>query len=169
MVRLAVQSHGLCSELGLDGFDLAEFIRRIFMEDMNHALTSGGKHKSRLRLIGSGINACGDWERLDDVSVVGVHDHQHLRIASRTEEPAVRLIKRQGRRASGGRYRPAGFNSQLLGIDSNHFILIFQIHIDSSLAIGDGELGRSTKVNGTRSSSTLRIDYRGAVWISIHD
>src|SRR6266853_1988574 len=32
MVRLAVQSHGLCSEFGLDGFDLTEFIRRVFME-----------------------------------------------------------------------------------------------------------------------------------------
>src|ERR1700756_1895384 len=86
-MRLAVEPHRLCSELSLDGLDSAELVRRVFMEDVDHPLTSGSKQQAGLRLVDCGIDSAGNRERLNDVSVLGIHHHQHLRLASRTKKP----------------------------------------------------------------------------------
>ena len=109
MVRLCIQSHGFGAELGLDGFDLTEFVGRIFMEDVNHAFTRGSEYQSRFRFISGSVNASRDRKRLNDVSVVSIHDHQHPGIAARAEESAVFLIERQGGCARHGDHHGCGF------------------------------------------------------------
>jgi hypothetical protein len=53
-------------------------------------------------------------------------------------------------------------------IYGDHLVLIFQIHVDSPVAVGHSELGTSAQVDRAHSGSTLGIDHRGTVWIAIH-
>src|SRR3989442_10223649 len=56
VVCFGVQPHGLGPELGLDGLDLAEFVRRVLVEYMDHTLARRGEEQPSFGLIGGGIH-----------------------------------------------------------------------------------------------------------------
>jgi uncharacterized protein len=51
------------------------------MEDVDKPFASGGEQQTRFGLIGRGIDTGGHEKRLDNVSIVGIHHHQHLGVA----------------------------------------------------------------------------------------
>ena len=77
-----IEPHGLGSELGLDRLDLAELVRRVFVEDMDHPLAGRGEDHAGIGLISGGIHSPRDRERLDNLSVASIHHHEHLRVAA---------------------------------------------------------------------------------------
>ena len=51
IVRLRIQSHRFRPKLGLDRLYFTEFVRRVLVENVNHALPRRGEQQSRLRLV----------------------------------------------------------------------------------------------------------------------
>src|SRR5882757_2319921 len=88
-VSFGIEAHGLGAEFGLNGFRFAEFVRRIFVEDVHEAFGGGGEDQSGFGFIGCGIDAAGNRERLDDFSGVGIEYDQLSRIAASAEEAMV--------------------------------------------------------------------------------
>jgi hypothetical protein len=70
---------------GLDGLDLAELVRRVFVENVDQAFAGRDKQQTRLRLEDVSVHPGGDGKRLNDFSIVGIHHHQELRVATRRE------------------------------------------------------------------------------------
>ena len=93
------------------------------MKDVDGSLPCGGKHGACFRLKDVGIHAVADREGLsNDLSVVRIHHDQHLRIASRDEEPAALPVHRNRYRLSRRSHLPARFDLQGLRINRDHLI-----------------------------------------------
>lgn len=78
---VAIEGHGLGSELGPQGGDFAQLVGRIFMEDMHDSLPGRDEYQPGGVLKSCGIGSRADGHRLQDLSRVSVHHYEHLRLA----------------------------------------------------------------------------------------
>ena len=82
VASLGVEAHGLGTEFGLDGFGFAEFVGRIFVEDVDHAFAGGNEDETGFGFEGCGIYAGGDGKGLQNFAAVRVEDDELLGIAA---------------------------------------------------------------------------------------
>src|SRR6266849_5284808 len=101
---------------------------------MDESLARGDKYHARGWLKLNSVHAGGNWERLDDVSLVRIHHHHHLRLAAAGKQAPVLGVNGQRDSLSFRSDRPAVLDLESLGINGDNVILVFVVVIDHSLA-----------------------------------
>src|SRR5882762_1753923 len=140
VVRLRIDLLRLGPVLGLDLIDLAELVRRILVENVDHAFAGRDKQQTRCRLKDSSVHPGSDGERLNDFSIVRIHHHHELRVTACGKEAPVLCINCQRDSLSFRSDRPAVLDFESFGINGHHVVLILIIVVKHPLPIDSGEL-----------------------------
>src|SRR5882762_4419107 len=158
VVRLRIDLHRLGPVLGLDLLDLAELVRRILVENVDHAFAGRDKQQTRCRLKDGSVHPSSDGERLNDFSVVRIHHHHELRAAARGKEAPVLYVHCQRDSLPFRSDRPAVLYLESFGVNGHYVVFIFVIVVDHPLAVDCGELHRSDQVYVLHYRFLRRID-----------
>ena len=76
-MSFGVQPHRLRPEFCFHRLDKGEFVRRIFMDDMDRSLARRTRDEMSFRIENVGINAIANRERLtDDLAGVRIHHNE---------------------------------------------------------------------------------------------
>src|SRR5262245_15540855 len=93
VVCLWIVPHRLGSELGLHSFDDADFVRRVFMKDMDRTLARGGRILACFGVIEIGVHTIPDRKWLsDDLACVRIHHDENFWTAPSDKEPPVLAV-----------------------------------------------------------------------------
>lgn len=72
VVGLGVEAHGFGAEFGFNGFGFAEFVGRVFVEDVDVAFAGGYEDETGFGFEGCGVYSGGDGKGLENFSAVGI-------------------------------------------------------------------------------------------------
>src|SRR5438876_4201968 len=169
VVGLGVKPHGFGAELGLDRLDLAEFVRRVLVEHVDHAIAGRGENHAGVRVISGGVHTTRYRKRLDNLAAVGVHRHQHLGLAAGAEYPPVPDVDCQRRGLARGSNRPSRLDRERAGIQGYDLAFTFHIDIKSSLAVGNRKFRFPAQLDSPHDLAALGINHRRAFGVSVHD
>src|SRR6266853_1913626 len=77
-VRFGVERHVASPKFSFDCFNYAEFVRSVFMEDVESAFARGREEQTLFGFVNIRVYSIPDGKRLENLPVVSIHDSQHL-------------------------------------------------------------------------------------------
>jgi len=87
-VGLGVERRVARTKFGFDGFDDAEFLGRVFAENVQCSFARRSEQQVRFRLKNIGVHACADRKRFDHFSSIGIHNGKEF-VTTPNKEPVV--------------------------------------------------------------------------------
>src|ERR1700687_4869975 len=89
-VRPGIERHVASPKFSLDRLNDAEFVRRVFMEDMQSACSGCSEEQTCFRFINVRVYSIIDGKGLENLAAVSIHDGQHF-VAPADEQAAVQI------------------------------------------------------------------------------
>jgi hypothetical protein len=130
-----------------------QFVRRFFSRDYRRAVSARGECKLPCVIERTAIDACANWNSVDDFSAFGIeHDH-HFVMATR-KQTMMRSIESDSTWSFTRCKRPVRDDFMLVHIDYRDFALVFDVAVNAPRCfIYDREFWISSERNRRRDGS----------------